>query len=151
MNLSLALILPANVALTLNTSNKSSDVPETESAQSYDDFSTCCQNGYWQLEKTWCAILVYYQSVLWQPQWQFAPNTVATISKVQFLKAPQGAVLGRLEKARFWISLQDSLRHAIRWLLIAAGSPAHRFRKRSLWSSCFGQCRYLVVDFYVTL
>lgn len=52
MNLSLALILPANVALTLNTSNKSSDVPETESAQSYDDFSTCCQNGYWQLEKT---------------------------------------------------------------------------------------------------
>ena len=52
MTLSLALILPTNVALTLNTSNKSSDVPEKASAQSYDDFSTCCQNGYWHLEKT---------------------------------------------------------------------------------------------------
>lgn len=60
MNLSLALILPTNVALTLNTYNKSFDVTEKESAQSYDAFSTCCQNGYWHLEK----LDVLYWSVI---------------------------------------------------------------------------------------
>ena len=60
MNPSLELILPTNVALTSNTYSKSSDVPEKESAQSYDAFSTCCQDGYWHLEN----LDVLYRSLI---------------------------------------------------------------------------------------
>lgn len=47
--------------------NTCCDVSEREIAQSYDDLSTCCQNGDWQLGKTGYAVLGYYQSALWKP------------------------------------------------------------------------------------
>lgn len=51
MTLPLAFSLSTQVALILKIYHEYCDVSENETAQSCDDFSTCSQNGYWQLGK----------------------------------------------------------------------------------------------------
>lgn len=87
------------------------NVSQKETAQSCDSYSTSSE---WQLTigehdvQYWSIFKVFCETTV-----TFVTNTVATISQVHFVKAPQGAVSEKLERKDFdYLSIQDFLRCA---------------------------------------